>query len=218
MEYARYIYSGFRDFCHRKTGWTLEIGPGTSLGVSMLFARDGSNAVAVDIVDARLPNLRDTYRQLLEGVDARVHYVQSCIEELPFVTGAFDFVFSNSCLEHIRDPIAAVAEIRRVLRRGGRTAHQIDFRDHRHFDDPLRFLRYGDRMWSWMNAEGPGHQNRWRLSQFVREFRAAGFEVDLEINMVAKPEQLHTGRRARLYQNLSEEDLTTLSARLLASG
>lgn len=39
---------------------------------------------------------------------------------LPFRTGSFDLVTSNMVFEHIQDPQIVVAEIRRVLRHGGR--------------------------------------------------------------------------------------------------
>jgi SAM-dependent methyltransferase len=52
----------------------------------------------------------------LEGssVDARADL--TC---LPFRDGAFDAVFASHVLEHIRDDVAALREVRRVLRPGG---------------------------------------------------------------------------------------------------
>lgn len=38
---------------------------------------------------------------------------------LPFTAGAFDRVYCSEVLEHLVDPVAAVAEIRRVLKPGG---------------------------------------------------------------------------------------------------
>ncbi|MCI0665204.1 MAG: class I SAM-dependent methyltransferase [Acidobacteria bacterium] len=39
---------------------------------------------------------------------------------LPFADGAFDLITSNMVFEHVEDPRPLLAEIRRVLRRGGR--------------------------------------------------------------------------------------------------
>lgn len=42
---------------------------------------------------------------------------------LPFADASFDFIFSSSVLEHIRDRVSAFAEIKRVLRPGGVMVH-----------------------------------------------------------------------------------------------
>jgi ubiquinone/menaquinone biosynthesis C-methylase UbiE len=39
--------------------------------------------------------------------------------ELPFEEGEFDAVYSNALLDHLRDPVAALSEMRRVVRPGG---------------------------------------------------------------------------------------------------
>jgi SAM-dependent methyltransferase len=41
------------------------------------------------------------------------------IERLSFKTSSFDFVVSNDVLEHVNDPLAALREMKRVLRPGG---------------------------------------------------------------------------------------------------
>lgn len=185
--------------------------------MSLLLARDGCEAVAMDFVDLRTPGLHETYRTLLEGKEALVRFVLGSIDRIPFQESSFDFVFSNSCFEHVRDPNRATREIGRILRAGGRTVHQIDFRDHRCFDDPLRFLQYDDRLWALMNSRGPGHQNRWRLSQYVDTFEQLGFHVAMEVNMVAEPHHMPSNRTfAKRFRGMSREDLTTLSARLVA--
>jgi len=46
--------------------------------------------------------------------------VNAAGESLPFAAGSFDIVFSNEVLEHVQDDAAALAEMVRVLRPGGR--------------------------------------------------------------------------------------------------
>ncbi len=41
------------------------------------------------------------------------------IEQLSFETASYDFLVSNDVLEHVNDPLAALREMRRVLRPGG---------------------------------------------------------------------------------------------------
>lgn len=62
----------------------------------------------------RLFGRYDTADLYMEGVDHRVD-----LAGLPFLTGSYDFVFASHVLEHIRDDMAAIAEIRRVLKPGG---------------------------------------------------------------------------------------------------
>lgn len=44
---------------------------------------------------------------------------------LPFRDGAFDSAASSHVLEHLEDPVAALAEMARVLRRGGTMRHVV---------------------------------------------------------------------------------------------
>ena len=52
---------------------------------------------------------------------------------LPFGDGEFDFVFSKSVVEHLRDPIAALTEACRVLRPGGRIVVMTPSWQHMHW-------------------------------------------------------------------------------------
>jgi SAM-dependent methyltransferase len=47
--------------------------------------------------------------------------------QLPFATGSVDFILSQAVLEHVPDPKRAVAEMRRVLRPGGRIYAEFAF-------------------------------------------------------------------------------------------
>lgn len=46
---------------------------------------------------------------------------------LPFPPDSFDVVLANNVIEHLRDPVAGVAEMRRVLRPGGELLFTIPF-------------------------------------------------------------------------------------------
>ena len=46
--------------------------------------------------------------------------VQAVGETLPFASHSFDFVFSNEVIEHVGDDVLCMAEMVRVVRRGGR--------------------------------------------------------------------------------------------------
>lgn len=235
---SAYIHNSFALFSpHAVPGRSLEIGPGSNLGVSLLFARAGAEAHATDILNLTTDELDDLYRQLMaEGEGASlsidnpampgfdrerplVQYSLSTVEQLPYRDRSFDFVFSNACFEHFRRPRRAIAEIWRILRPGARTVHQIDMRDHRHQPDPLRFLRYGDHTWALMHPVGPGmYQNRWRLSRYVRAFEAQGFRVSVCVNMRATAAQIaaSAGNLAPRFRRMNAEDTSALGCLIIA--
>lgn len=88
----------------------LDAGCGT--GHFSLRARElGAQVVSLDLGPRLLRVARGKgLRRLMAGD----------VTELPFATGAFDLVLSSECIEHTVSPRAAVTEMARVLRPGGR--------------------------------------------------------------------------------------------------
>jgi SAM-dependent methyltransferase len=110
------------------------------------------------------------------------HYYPRSFEDLRLPDGGIDFLFSHATLEHVRDPHTCIAETWRVLRPGGLTAHCIDLRDHRNFEQPLAYLQWPDEAWDRLmerhcRGDGSLYQNRWRANEFREAFSQAGFEV-----------------------------------------
>ena len=50
---------------------------------------------------------------------ANIDFRQGSVYALPFEDGSFDAVFSHALLEHLKDPVKAAREFRRVLKPGG---------------------------------------------------------------------------------------------------
>lgn len=150
------------------------------------------------------------------------------VAQLPFESGSFDVCLSNATFEHVRDPLVAVRESMRVLAPGGFGLHQIDLRDHRDFSRPLEFLRLDRQAWECSfgaadanRAGGPplpefAFTNRWRRSDFVAAFQAAGAVVlkSDALERVTVTAGMRAGFHAD-FRDRAQEDLEAVSLNLI---
>ncbi|NEB74021.1 class I SAM-dependent methyltransferase, partial [Streptomyces sp. SID14478] len=91
----------------------LDVGCGTGTVAEAARAR-GAQVTAVDAEP-----------DMVEATRARVPEARTeraVLPHLPYPDGEFDCVTANFVLNHVGDPIAALTELRRVLRPGGRVA------------------------------------------------------------------------------------------------
>ena len=93
------------------TGLDLGCGDGKLMAILLEFSRSPASLVGVDI------DPLETGAALAAGVYQRVHTVAG--DRIPEPDATFDFVFSNSVLEHIDDLEPVIAETARLLRNGG---------------------------------------------------------------------------------------------------
>jgi ubiquinone/menaquinone biosynthesis C-methylase UbiE len=92
----------------------LEVGCGAGLDAAE-FARNGASVTAIDFTDTAVLETRTTFDEAkLAGT-----VLQMDARKLTFATGTFDLVYSFGVLHHIPDYKAALAEVNRVLKRGG---------------------------------------------------------------------------------------------------
>jgi len=105
---------GRRWVCSRTHGEVLEVAIGT--GLNLAFYPDGVRLSGVDLSPAMLGIARQRARELGIEVDLREGDAQG----LPFPDESFDTVVCTLSLCNIPDDRKAVAEMKRVLRPGGR--------------------------------------------------------------------------------------------------
>jgi len=146
-------------------GRVLELGAGTGLnlahypgGVSQVVATEPDPYMARRLVRAAV------------SASVPVHVERAMAEALPLPDASVDTVVSTFVLCSVRDPVASLAEVRRVLRPEGR----LLFYEHVRAED-LDLARRQDRWERPWGAFGAGcHPNR----DTVARIEASGFEVE----------------------------------------
>ncbi|MBA2721132.1 MAG: methyltransferase domain-containing protein [Chloroflexi bacterium] len=98
----------------------LEVGCGTGVflpGLAALVGRSG-RVVGLDHAPAFLAEARN--RLAAADLSEAVDLVEGDVHRLPIDDASFDAVHCERVLMHVEDPAAAIGELRRVLRQGGR--------------------------------------------------------------------------------------------------
>lgn len=146
-------------------GSVLEVGAGTGANLAHYPAH-----VSVTGVDLRPAHLVAAARKVGRH-SPRPSLTLACAnaESMPFATGAFDMVVGSLVFCSIHDPLAALAEIKRVLRPGG----QLHLLEHVRGLTPL-----SQRLTDWLHPlwfalQGECHLNR----ETAATVAAAGFAI-----------------------------------------
>lgn len=96
----------------------LEVGCGVGAQTAhLLRSSPGARIVAVDRSEESLARARTSVADL--DPEARVEWLRADVFDLPFADEEFDHAFVCFFLEHLPDPLEALAGLRRVLRPGG---------------------------------------------------------------------------------------------------
>lgn len=205
----------------------LELGPGRSLGMGLIFLAAGARrVVAVDRYrhlfwdEPDCDHLRGVLVRLEAERWPHAHRARSAVRAievghvefdpdylvyrqadgaaLPVAADAIDLSYSNAVLEHVHQPAVVVRELARVTRPGGDSIHEIDFRDHFDPVDRLRLLTFPEWEWQIRTRLRPGYTNRWRQADFVEAFAAAGFGHRAGRVTNAVPREIVEARRTRM--------------------
>ncbi|WP_084774985.1 class I SAM-dependent methyltransferase [Streptomyces sp. MOE7] len=116
---------GFGRLCAHTVPWLLDaagVGEGTRVldvgtGTGSVAAAAGARGARVIAVDAE-PDMARRTRDAVPGARVQI----AALPQLPFRDGRFDATVGNFVLNHVGRPRAALAELRRVTRPGGRIA------------------------------------------------------------------------------------------------
>jgi SAM-dependent methyltransferase len=97
-------------------------GPGTVARPAAQLAGASGSVTGTDLSSAMLDNARSFPA---ENGSAPIEYIESPATAMPLPSESFDKAYCQQGLQHMSDPAAALAEIRRLLRPNGRLAVAI---------------------------------------------------------------------------------------------
>ncbi len=124
-----------------------DIGAGTGFITEGLIQK-GLKVIAVDQSEDMLIEMRRKFAGL-DGIAYRIGEA----EDLPIPDETVDYVFANMYLHHVESPLAAIKEMVRILKPGGRLVitdldeHAFDFLREEHQDRWMGFRRDSIRQW-----------------------------------------------------------------------
>jgi ubiquinone/menaquinone biosynthesis C-methylase UbiE len=158
------LFAGGREWvCSQAEGEVLEIAVGT--GRNLPFYREHVRLTGIELSPAMLEVARARARELGRDADLRVGDAQA----LDFPDARFDSVVCTLSLCTIPDDRAAVAEVCRVLRPGGR------FLLLEHVRSPLLPIRFAERLLEPLMLRFEGDH---LLREPLDHSRAEGFEIE----------------------------------------
>jgi ubiquinone/menaquinone biosynthesis C-methylase UbiE len=123
-------------FAQSKNLSVLEVGCGLGTDGAQ-FAKAGANYTGIDLTDAAV----DLARRRFELFDLPGTFRVADAETLDFPDNSFDIVYSHGVLHHTPDTAAAVREIHRVLRPGGKAVVMLYHRDSYNYRINISMLR-----------------------------------------------------------------------------
>lgn len=162
------------------SGTVVEVGAGTGANLAH-YPAAVERLVLTEPEPAMLSQLRARLGDVHPDVEVTVH--RAAASSLPLADGEADAVVSTLVLCSVPDPEATLAEIRRVLRPGGRLV-VLEHVAADHKPARLRWQRRADHLWPHIAAGC--HLTR----PTADTVRAAGFEGDLERESARKASPL----------------------------
>lgn len=114
----------------------LDIGCGRGFYVRLFtLLKFPKRIIGVDQKDSYLSKVKSLSRD-----DKRVSIQVGSIYKLPFEDRSFDTVVASEIFEHLSDPVVAISECHRVLKKNGQFLISVPYKNFPFFWDPLNFV------------------------------------------------------------------------------
>jgi SAM-dependent methyltransferase len=143
--------------------------------------------------------LQDSVAQRLgEKTVSWPRMLQMDVRQMDFQDGSFDFVYSRSVFQHVKDPARAIQEIGRVLKRGGAALISL------HLWTCPNGYTYVPAPWEWPHLRGQAlpheidqSRNRLRLAEWRQLFEAAFPGCEIRLRGPETPEMINRALELR---------------------
>jgi ubiquinone/menaquinone biosynthesis C-methylase UbiE len=112
----------FTEWWEGKT--VLEVGSGLGQSACHIANKGAKRVTGVECSYKKVSWSKSYYG---EGASRNLEFISGSAESLCFPDNNFDFIFSNSVLEHVKDPKKALQEIYRVAKPGGELLLAVDY-------------------------------------------------------------------------------------------
>jgi len=118
-----------------------------------------------------------------EVKDKRVKLLEASIYALPFKNETFDFAVSSEVMEHLPDDVAALKELKRVVKKGGTLIISVPHRSFPFLWDPLNWIlmkffntHVPKDIW-WLAGIWADHERLYTMEEITSVAKKAGWKV-----------------------------------------
>ncbi len=204
--YIRYM----PDLNRRYDDWSevriLEVGAGTTNAVGLLLAH--RLGCKVDVFDPYVQFDQEQTNKCIAHFKMHDETVNR-VRRVEKLDGEYDFILSNSVLEHVKDIDQFFIDTKEVLKENGAMVHFVDYRDH-FFKYPYFFLMFSKRTWdTFLN---PGDLYRWRLDHHLEAVKKVMMKLEILETEILEDEAVRIEKRIQPYfRKMQNWKVTTAS-------
>ena len=94
----------------------------------------------------------------------------------PFETETFDEIYFYDSIEHLQDTMKVMAEVRRLLKKGGTVTIRVVYWNHRYsYTDPTHIHAFSEDVWTFFTGERRGYYTETRFEMVDLKFNYDNF-------------------------------------------